>query len=76
MKSNELVKGEVYTNLLDRDIPLRFTGKSKKITEYGLDFIFAEFVPLKTEKNKNWFNDKKKYTERFCIENGNEYIQK
>jgi hypothetical protein len=76
MKATELVKGKVYTNLLDREIPLMFTGKLKKANEYGYDFIFAKFIPVKTEKNKNWFNDKKKYTERFCVENGNEYIKK
>jgi len=76
MKHQDLIKGEVYNNVLDKDIPLMFTGKKETKNDLGYFSTVAYFTPVKTEKNKNWYNSIKTYTKGFDNESGNQYITK
>ena len=74
MKHQDLIKGQVYNNILDKDIPLMFTGKRTIKNDMGYFSTIAHFTPVKTEHNKNWFDSIKIYTKGFDNENGNRYI--
>ena len=74
MRHQDLTKGKVYNNVLDKDIPLMFTGKKTEKNDMGYFSTLAYFTPVRTEKNKNWFNSIKTYTKNFDNENGNQYI--
>lgn len=76
MKAQDLIKNEIYKNLLDIEIPLKFTGEIKKNNNFGITSYIAFFEPVETEKNKNWYNSIKKISKRFDVENGNDYITK
>jgi hypothetical protein len=72
MNATELKKGQVYINVLDVKIPLQFTGKLKKCS----DFITVYFTPVKTEENKNWLNSTPNIiTKNFDLQFGNQYIK-
>ena len=75
MKHQDLIKGKIYTNVLDKKIPLMFTGKKVEKNEMGDLSIVAFFTPVRTEKNKNWYNSIKTYTKNFDNEQGNQYIK-
>ena len=74
MRHQDLIKGKVYNNILDKDIPLMFTGKKTEKNEMGHFSTLAYFTPVKTEKNKNWYNSVEVYNKNFDNENGNQYI--
>jgi len=74
MKHQNLIKGKIYKNILDINIPLMFTGKKTTKNDFGYLSTIAYFKPVKTEKNKNWYNSIKTYTKNFDNENGNQYI--
>lgn len=71
MKAQDLKKGQIYNDIVDLSIPLMFTGKIKK----QFDCITAYFTPVKTEKNKNWYNTIKIITINFDYEYGNTRIK-
>jgi hypothetical protein len=56
MKSNELVVGEVYKDICDKDVPLLYEGKIVKGVNNGYNdyFDIVTFKTVKTDKNKNW----------------------
>ncbi|MFM2203703.1 MAG: hypothetical protein RLZZ605_667 [Bacteroidota bacterium] len=64
MKLADLKQGEVYKNITDLDIPLKFTGKTENVSK-EVKIIRAHFEPVKTSKNKNWFNTKPTYIFNF-----------
>ena len=76
MKHQDLVKGEIYNNVLDRDIPLMFTGEKTVKNDMGYISTIAYFTPVRTDRNKNWYNNIKVYTKNFDNEYGNQYISK
>lgn len=53
---NDLTKGEIYINLLDKVIPLRFTGEIKyqDSPTYGYGNYYAIFNEVRTIRNKNY----------------------
>jgi len=75
MKATQLDKGQVYMNVLDIDIPLEFTGRLRELNEFGVTTYVAYFKPVKTEKNKNWYNTIKVVTKCFDSEFGNGNIK-
>jgi hypothetical protein len=77
MKASELIQGEIYTDLTYREIPLMFNGIISNIENHGWNTYgyYAEFTPVKTERNKNWF-DIGIQTKFFHEESGNTTITK
>jgi len=51
-----------------------FAGKKHTKNEMGYFSTLAQFIPVKTEKNKNWFNSIEVYNKNFDNDNGNKYI--
>lgn len=77
LKYQDLVKGAIYTDILDPIIPLRFTGKITERNQYGSVCMIAYFEPVKTTKNKNFVGSYPSPTTRaFDLENGNQLITK
>jgi len=75
MKAQDLVKGEIYDNVIDPKIPLKFTGQTKRIGDMMLMSIIAYFYPVRTEENKNWYDTIKVVVKVFDEDFGNQYIQ-
>ena len=75
MRHQDLKKGQIYTNVLDVAIPLQFTGRKETKNNMGDFSTIAYFKPVKTDSNKNWYNDIKIYTKNFDNVNGNSYIK-
>jgi len=61
VKLNELVKGQIYNDAIDKRVPLLFTGKIKKVCDMGLTYYKVMFVTVLTEDNKNWYSKQNKY---------------
>jgi hypothetical protein len=74
MRHQDLTKGQIYNNILDKDIPLMFTGKKTTRNQMNHFDTIAHFTPVRTEKNKNWFDSIKEYHKAFDNDNGNSYI--
>ena len=74
MKHQELIKGYVYTDILDVNIPLMFTGKKETRVQFGCESIIAYFKPVRTEKNKHWYNLVNTITKSFDDDYGNSLI--
>ncbi|MFM2203699.1 MAG: hypothetical protein RLZZ605_663 [Bacteroidota bacterium] len=68
MKFTDLKQGNIYDNITDLAIPLMYTGNFKD-TSTDIKTIQCEFKPIKTDKNKNWFDAKKVYHFNFRGEN-------
>lgn len=75
MKAQDLVEGEIYDNVIDPKIPLKFTGRTKSFVDMGITRIIALFDPVKTEENKNWYDTIKVVAKVFDGEHGNQYIR-
>jgi len=75
MRHQDLSKGEIYNNILDIDIPLMFTGEKSIKNDMGHLSTVAHFTPVRTEKNRNWYNNSIKLYQK-CFDNtlGNTYI--
>ena len=56
MLAKDLIQNEIYLDITDLDIPLQFTGNMCEFTEVNNTRIRVEFTPVKTDKNKNWYN--------------------
>jgi hypothetical protein len=59
MKLSNLKINSIYIDITDKTIPLQFTGKVEKNVNLGLNNYvnIAYFKPIKTEENKNWFEN-------------------
>jgi hypothetical protein len=75
MKHQNLIKGQIYKNILDIKIPLMFTGVKHVKNDLGYFSTIAEFTPVKTSTNKNWYNSIAVYTKNFDNKTGNKYIR-
>ena len=75
MKYQDLVTNEIYINVLDVRIPLQFTGKTTERNQYGSVSMIAQFTPVKTGDNRNWYNSIPVITKSFDPDNGNDYIK-
>jgi hypothetical protein len=75
MKHQNLVKNKVYANVLDPYIPLKFTGKKTVENDMNSIYTLAYFTPVKTEKNKFWYNSMKVHSKNFDDTTGNMYIR-
>ena len=56
MLASDLVQNKVYSDITDKEKPLQFTGKMWEFSEMNITRICAEFTPVKTDKNKNWYD--------------------
>ena len=56
MNYKDLKTGVIYTDKLDGRVPLMFTGKITERIQYNSSVYIAEFAPVRTEDNKNWFD--------------------
>lgn len=72
MKIQDLSKGEIYTDLLDKAIPLRFTGRTKEVKDYFCTKMVGCFIPVQTTENKNYYNPAEIW--KSFNPNGNEYL--
>ena len=77
MKSSELIIGQVYEDITDKNIPLLYEGKIEKNVNNGFNDYsdFATFKTVRNDKNKNW-NFPDFIEKRFCEVNGNSTIRK
>ena len=57
MKAKDLIINQIYIDVTDKDIPIRFSGKIWEFSDNNITRICAEFTTVKTEKNKNWYNN-------------------
>lgn len=57
MKTDELIKGEIYFDITDKKTPLLFTGKIEKNVNHGWNTYgdYIHFEPVRTEINKNYY---------------------
>ena len=56
MNYNDLKVGAIYTDKIDLRVPLMFTGKVTERVQWNESAYMAEFAPVRTEDNKNWFD--------------------
>jgi hypothetical protein len=54
IKFKDLEKGKIYYDIVDKKVPLMFTGKFEKIVDLGLLYYIVYFKPVETKINKNW----------------------
>jgi len=65
MEISELIKDQIYFDITDKKIPLRFTGKTEERNQYNSYCVIAYFKPVKTQINKNWYNSEPIITKAF-----------
>jgi hypothetical protein len=67
MKLSNLKINSIYIDITDKTIPLQFTGKVEKNVNLGLNNYvnIAYFKPIKTEENKNWFENLDKIIKKY-----------
>ena len=56
MHYKDLKVGTIYTDKIDMRVPLMFTGKITERVQWNESAYMAEFTPVRTEDNKNWFD--------------------
>lgn len=72
MKANELIKGQIYKNITDLEMPIMFLNIEYKETELSNDYFVCRFKTVKTERNKNWHHGE--ILSRFHSIDGNNLI--
>jgi len=73
MKAQELEKYRIYTDVLDKKTPLMFLSK-KETSHCGESYFECKFKPVKTTRNKNWYNSTKIVIKYICADFGTDYI--
>lgn len=73
MLHTELIRNNIYTNTLDKKIPLQFLSIIERVVLGDVVYI-ALFKPVKTIANKNYYNALPTITRTFHPEFGNQYI--